>query len=81
MRIQELVNYSEIKNSRNKGQVKISESTVLHAENLQCFEESVEELIVAFRRHKSGQTLQSQIRLLLEEQSDLGLHCLHLFRF
>ena len=31
----------------------------------------------------SGQTVQTQIRLLLEEQSDQGLHCLlfHLHRF
>ena len=32
---------------------------------------------------RSGQTVQTQIRLLLEEQSDQGLHCLlfhlHLF--
>ena len=31
----------------------------------------------------SGQTVQTQIRLLLEEQSDQGLHCLlfHLHHF
>ena len=33
--------------------------------------------------YRSGQTVQTQIRLLLEEQSDQGLHCLlfnlHLF--
>ena len=29
-----------------------------------------------FRTDKSGQTVQTQIRLLLEEQSDQGLHCL-----
>ena len=36
-----------------------------------------------FRTNRSGQTLQTQIRLLLEEQSDQGLHCLlfHLFDF
>ena len=29
-----------------------------------------------FRTDRSGQTVQTQIRLLLEEQSDQGLHCL-----
>ena len=29
--------------------------------------------------HRSGQTVQTQIRLLLEEQSDQGLHCLLLY--
>ena len=33
-------------------------------------------MIQSFRTDKSGQTVQTQIRLLLEEQSDLGLHCL-----
>ena len=36
-------------------------------------------MILSFRKDKSGQTVQTQIRLLLEEQSDQGLHCL-LFR-
>ena len=40
-------------------------------------------LILSFRAAMSGQTVQTHIRLLLEEQSDLGLHCLlfhsHLF--
>ena len=40
-------------------------------------------MILSFRTDRSGQTVQTQIRLLLEEQSDLGLHCLqfrlHLF--
>ena len=40
-------------------------------------------MILSFRTNKSRQTVQSQIRLLLEEQSDQGLHCLlfhlHLF--
>ena len=30
----------------------------------------------SFRTVRSGQTVQTQIRLLLEEQSDQGLHCL-----
>ena len=38
---------------------------------------------LSFRTDRSGQTVQTQIRLLLEEQSDQGLHCLlfhlHLF--
>ena len=29
-----------------------------------------------FGTDRSGQTVQTQIRLLLEEQSDQGLHCL-----
>ena len=29
-----------------------------------------------FRTDRSGQTVQTQIKLLLEEQSDQGLHCL-----
>ena len=33
-------------------------------------------MILSFRTDKSGQTEQTQIRLLLEEQSDQGLHCL-----
>ena len=33
-------------------------------------------MILNFRTDRSGQTVQIQIRLLLEEQSDQGLHCL-----
>ena len=33
-------------------------------------------MIQSFRTDRSGQTVQTQIRLLLEEQSDQGLHCL-----
>ena len=33
-------------------------------------------MILNFRTKRSGQTVQTQIRLLLEEQSDQGLHCL-----
>ena len=40
-------------------------------------------IIQSFLTDRSGQTVQTQIRLLLEEQSDQGLHCLlfnlHLF--
>ena len=40
-------------------------------------------MILSFRTFKSGQIVHTQIRLLLEEQSDQGLHCLlsnlHLF--
>ena len=38
-------------------------------------------MILIFRTDLTGQTVQTQIRLLLEEQSDQGLHCLlfHLF--
>ena len=33
-------------------------------------------MILIFRTEMSRQTVQTQIRLLLEEQSDQGLHCL-----
>ena len=33
-------------------------------------------MILDFGTDQSGQTVQTQIRLLLEEQSDQGLHCL-----
>ena len=33
-------------------------------------------MILSFRTDRSGQTVQTQIKLLLEEQSDQGLHCL-----
>ena len=33
-------------------------------------------MILSFLTDRSGQTVQTQIRLLLEEQSDQGLHCL-----
>ena len=36
-------------------------------------------MILSFWTDRSGQTVQTQIRLLLEEQSDQGLRCL-LFR-
>ena len=47
----------------------------------QCIYSTV--MTLSFRTDRSGQTVQTQIRLLLEEQSDQGLHCLmfhlHLF--
>ena len=33
-------------------------------------------MILSFRTDRPGQTVQTQIRLLLEEQSDQGLNCL-----
>ena len=33
-------------------------------------------MILSFRTDSSGQTVQTQIRLLLDEQSDQGFHCL-----
>ena len=36
-------------------------------------------MILSFRTERSGQTMQTPIRLLPEKQSDKGLHCL-LFR-
>ena len=40
-------------------------------------------MTLSFRSDRTGQTMQTQIRLLLEEQSDQGLHCLlfHLYYF
>ena len=40
-------------------------------------------MILSFGTDMYGQTVQTQIRLLLEEQSDQGLHCLlfHLHHF
>ena len=32
-------------------------------------------MILNFQKHKAGQTVQTQIRLLIEEQSDQSLHC------
>ena len=37
---------------------------------------SITVMILSFRTDRSGQTVQTQIRLLLEEQSYQGLHCL-----
>ena len=34
-------------------------------------------IILSFRTDMPGQTVKTQIRLLLEEQSGQGLHCLH----
>ena len=40
-------------------------------------------MIISFRTYRPGQTVQTQIRLLLQKQSNQGLHCLlfllHLF--
>ena len=33
-------------------------------------------MILSVQTDRCGQTVQTQIRLLLEEQSDQGLHCL-----
>ena len=33
-------------------------------------------MILNFRTDQSGQTVQTQIRLLQKEQSDQGIHCL-----
>ena len=40
-------------------------------------------MTLSFRTDRSGQAVQTQLRLLLEEQSDQGLHCLlfHLHHF
>ena len=40
-------------------------------------------IALSFQTDRSKQTVQTHIRLLLEEQSDQGLHCLlfHLYHF
>ena len=50
---------------------------------LKVVTEFVGEMILNFQTDRSGQTVQTQMRLLLEEQSDQGLHCLlfHLHDF
>ena len=40
------------------------------------FQNTCTVMILSFRTDRPGQTVQTQIRLLLEEQSDEGLHCL-----
>ena len=54
-------------------------SELLVEDSYQCFTV----MIQSFRTDRSGQAVHTQIRLLLEEQSDQGLHCLlfhlHLF--
>ena len=41
-----------------------------------CFQINYIVKILNFQTDMFGQTVQNQIRLLLEEQSDQGLHCL-----
>ena len=41
-----------------------------------CSVKYITVMFLSFRTDKSGQTVQTQIRLLLEEQSDQGLHYL-----
>ena len=36
-------------------------------------------MVISFRTDRSEQTVQPQIRLLLEEKSDQGLHCLQFY--
>ena len=43
-------------------------------DNEECINITV--MILSFRTDMPGQTVQTQIRLLLEEQSDQDLHCL-----
>ena len=55
----------------------------LMANFLQIANDGSTVMTLSFRTDRSGQTVQTQIRLLLEEQSDQGLHCLlfHLHHF
>ena len=59
-------------------QISIIYCQLCHAEEI-----NVTVMILNFWTDRSGQTVQTQIRLLQEEQSDQGLHCLlyhlHLF--
>ena len=50
--------------------------------NMAFFDSGITVMILSFRTDMPGQTVQTQIRLLLEELSDQGLHCLqfHLHR-
>ena len=41
-----------------------------------CFHYIDTIIILSFQTNRSGQTVQTKIRLLLEEQSDHGLYCL-----
>ena len=51
-----------------------SSSPIITVQNRMHAEHTI--MILSFRTDRSGQTVQTQIRLLLEQQSDLGLHCL-----
>ena len=48
----------------------------MEEENIFYFDAQSTLMIISFRTDMPGQTVQTQIRLLLEEQSDQGLHCL-----
>ena len=54
---------------------KCDQSVTLRVKN-ENFCYTVTVMILSFRTDRPGQTVQTQIRLLLEEQSDQGLHCL-----
>ena len=60
----------------------VSINNPMHDVEKKCMA-NVTVMILSFRTYRSGQTVQTQIRLLLEEQSDQGLHCLlfHLHHF
>ena len=62
-------------NSVDPNQTSHSGST-LFAIPLHFFGCIITVMIISFRTDWSGQTVQTQIRLLLDEQSDQGLHCL-----
>ena len=47
-----------------------------HVYDIHLYKNCVTVMILCFRTDGSGQTVQTQIRMLLEEQSDQGLHCL-----
>ena len=51
-----------------------------HSKKDKVYNQDPTVMILNFRTDMSGQTVQTQIRLLLEEQSDQGLHC-SLFHF
>ena len=74
---------------RHQGQTNISDPhqnlgfTCIFSSGMQERIRSSTVMIQSFRTNRFGKTVQTQIRLLLEEQSDQGLHCLlfqsHLF--
>ena len=56
-----------------------TENVTTRYDNMSCIVTQIRlfpVIILSFRTDRSGQTVQTQIRLLLEEQSDQGLHCL-----
>ena len=60
--------------SENKGTDQLRGNHAADQHLCFCYIDTI--IILSFQTDRSGQTVQTQIRLLLEEQSDQGLHCL-----